>query len=71
MPTSKVNLANIESVPQGGFYLHRQMASCVLSASKPFSVPENDLPLAGENASEVSVFWKDFRVYWLAAMMYH
>lgn len=55
MVSLEVNRTNIESVPQGGFYLHWQMASCILSASKYFPYPEKLAP-AGENASEVSVF---------------
>lgn len=55
MVSSKVNRANIESVPQGGFYLHWQMASCDLSTSNRFPYLKTTCP-CGENASEVSVF---------------
>ena len=41
---------------QAGFYLHLQMASCILSSSKYFQYLKTLALAEGKNASEVSVF---------------
>ena len=48
MVSLEVNRAKIESVPQGGFYLHWQMASCDLSTSNRFPYLKTTCPCGGK-----------------------
>jgi hypothetical protein len=52
-----VSLVNALSRPVAGFHLHRQMASCILSASKYFQYPENHLRLTAGKTLPKSAFF--------------
>jgi hypothetical protein len=69
MVSLEVNRAKIESVPQGGFYVRRNIASCILSASKYFPYPEK-LALRGKTLPK-SAFFDQSRYLMACSTMYH
>lgn len=70
MVSLKVNIANTESVPQGGFYLRRANSKLYFECLKIFSVPGKNLPLRGKTLPK-SAFLTNLQYLTACSTMYH